>query len=274
MAGKRMRHETPGKFSDYPPFEKEGSTIVSNNQVGNPVFAGDKRLDHFFAVKVTGPRDLPVSTWLASDRGPYLTVRQVHGDDLLVVDPPVSPERTDAWSPWTETVSLTEADGLLTNHRGVGLAVLTADCVPILLFDPGRHVIGAVHAGWRGTVKGVLEKAVQRMTDRFGSDPSEILAAMGPAIGPCCYEVGDEVLRQFQENRSGQWEGHYIPSGRQRHGRLDLAGLNRRQLIQMGLSTDHIFNMGLCTACRPDLFHSFRRDGVGTGRMVSGIRMR
>lgn len=150
-----------------------------------------------------------------------------------------------------------EGDGLITNLPGIGVSVRTADCLPILLVDSRRRVVAAVHAGWRGTAAGIVSGTIREMSVRFGTDPEEILAAIGPGIGECCYEVGANVATQFGKNA----------------GRLDLAEINRRQLMSSGVDSAHIDLLGLCTFCDAVRFHSYRRDKEQAGRMVSYIRI-
>jgi YfiH family protein len=151
-----------------------------------------------------------------------------------------------------------EGDALLTQTQGVAVSVRTADCFPILLADPETRSVAAVHAGWRGTVAGVVRTSLQRMRSEFGTDPRNVFAAVGPGIGACCYEVGIEVARQF---------------GRNEAGKLDLAVENKNQLIAAGLQPGRIERVGGCTFCHPAQFFSWRRDQDRAGRMVSYIRM-
>ena len=150
-------------------------------------------------------------------------------------------------------------DALLTNRAGVGLSIRTADCFPILLADPTRRVVAAVHAGWRGAADGIAPATLDKMSAEFGTDPAHVHAAIGPGIGVCCYQVGVEVARRFGQNRAG---------------RLDLAEENRRQLVQAGVPESQIENLNLCTRCDPARFHSWRRDQQAAGRMISFIRLR
>lgn len=155
-----------------------------------------------------------------------------------------------------------EGDALVTRARNgeqsVALSVRTADCFPILLADPEARAIAAIHAGWRGTVAGVVGASLERMRSEFGTNPRNVYAAIGPGIGPCCYEVGVDVARQF---------------GMQEAGHLDLAVENREQLIAAGLNPARIEQVGGCTFCHPALFFSWRRDRDRAGRMVSFIRI-
>jgi YfiH family protein len=147
-------------------------------------------------------------------------------------------------------------DALLENSPGSVIAVKTADCIPILVVDPHHRAVAAVHAGWRGTAAGIVQRAVKEMQEHFGSDPADLEAALGPGILECCYEVGPEVAERF---------------GRRGRARLDLPGINRLQLIQAGVSASRIYVSNLCTMCQPEKFHSFRRDKDGAGRLYSFI---
>jgi YfiH family protein len=154
---------------------------------------------------------------------------------------------------------LGQGDALLEDTPGSVVAVKTADFIPILLVDERRRAVAAVHAGWRGTVSQIARRAVEAMWERFGSEPADLHAAIGPGIGKCCYDVGPEVAAQFGE------------PGR---AHIDLAAENRRQLAGAGVTPARIYASNLCTMCRPEEFHSFRRDKEAAGRLYSfaGIR--
>jgi purine-nucleoside/S-methyl-5'-thioadenosine phosphorylase / adenosine deaminase len=149
--------------------------------------------------------------------------------------------------------------------------VETADCIPVLLFDPAKPAVGAVHAGWRSTVKKIVQKAINRMSEEYGSEPSRMIAAIGPAIGPECYEVDEPVMGPVREAFSF-WEEVTAPRGSDRWS-LDLVKANRMELMQIGLLDKNIHSVGMCTACRKDLFYSYRAEGR-TGRMLSVIMLK
>jgi len=183
-----------------------------------------------------------------------------------------------------------KGDASLTNHSGLLLAVQTADCVPILLVEPKKRAVAAVHAGWRGTLGRIAEKTIGRMRLEFGFRAADLLAAIGPSIGPCCYEVGADFVTKFtaqfgdapeyfDEARSGeepnplQWlnmapPGHQPPP---KNVHLDLRKANRSQLLSAGLRPENIFLSDLCTACRLDLFFSYRKESAQSGRLMSVI---
>jgi hypothetical protein len=149
-----------------------------------------------------------------------------------------------------------EGDALVTARDGVSVSVRTADCYPILLADDRNRVVAAVHAGWRGTAAHIVVRALEEMHRLYGTNPVGVYAAIGPGIGECCYEVGAEVARQFGFNQAG---------------RIDLAAINRRQLLDAGVAEHRIDVLGGCTKCDAHLFHSYRRDQLAAGRMVSYI---
>ena len=154
---------------------------------------------------------------------------------------------------------LGRGDALLEDTPGSVVAVKTADCIPILLADERRRAVAAVHAGWRGTVARIAQRALEAMRERFGTEPGDVRAAIGPGIGKCCYEVGPDVAEQFGER------------GR---ARIDLAAANRDQLQAAGVPGDHIYVAALCTMCNAAEFHSFRRDKESAGRLYSFIGIR
>jgi polyphenol oxidase len=184
-------------------------------------------------------------------------------------------------------------DASTTNQPGLLLAVQTADCVPILLVDPKQRAVAAIHAGWRGTLGRITEKTVGRMRLEFASRPQDLLAAIGPSVGPCCYEVGADFVPKFtaqfadaaeyfDEPRSGeepnplQWlnmapPGHQPPA---KPVHLDLRKANRSQLLAADLRAQNIFGSNLCTGCRTDLFFSYRKEGARSGRLLSVIGVR
>ena len=181
----------------------------------------------------------------------YLPIQE-HTDRVLVIDYDTEPRLADA---------------VLTNRRGVFVGIRTADCVPLLLYDKKRSVAGAVHAGWRGTAAGILKKALRTMTERFSSSPEDILIAVGPAIGCCCYEVGPEVPDGVLK-ASGA--GDYIKMKGSRH-HIDLPEANRLQALSMGILQENIWLSGECTFCNPDKYYSYRHDKGVTGRQYAII---
>lgn len=213
---------------------------------------------HFFGTRfLADPDTVP----LGPKRVTPVGLRQIHGDRICPVPDPSEAASEGVWV----------GDGLVTDRPYHLITVLTADCVPVLLYDPIRRVVASVHAGWRGTVLNIVGKAVQEMAVRYGSDPGLLLAGIGPCIGPCCYQVGEEVWSEVERKFAPGPEVVFHEGGGK--AKLDLARLNALQLIQAGLDSDKIAFSGLCTACLPGLFYSYRRDGKKMGNMISGIML-
>ncbi len=162
-----------------------------------------------------------------------------------------------------------ECDGLVTDQVGPVLGAFAADCIPILFADPKARVIGAAHAGWRGTVGRVAKNVVERMHE-LGSDPREIRVALGPSIGACCFEVGPEVVEQFRET-FGDVRGMVVPGPHKDH--IDLRVATRAVLEQAGVRPEHIDDRPPCTRCEADRFFSYRRDGREGGVHMAFIGM-
>jgi hypothetical protein len=186
---------------------------------------------------------------------------QVHGADVLVVrsaeDPRSEGERCDA---------------LATNLKGLLLGVKTADCVPVVLGDARTGACAAAHAGWRGTLAGIVARTLARMRDEFGTEPRDVRAAVGPAALGCCYEVGLEVVEAFREKFKDA--GALFTPTREGHALVDLHEANRRQLVAAGVPPERVHLLPLCTMCRTDLFFSYRNDRKThgrTGRLLSVI---
>ncbi|MGE5751038.1 MAG: peptidoglycan editing factor PgeF, partial [Nitrospirota bacterium] len=164
-----------------------------------------------------------------------VTTNQVHGENIVRVDGRNFKE--------TKTV---QADAMITNALDLAIGVETADCVPVLLFDPLTPAVGAVHAGWRSTVKRIVQKTVKKMQDEFGSNPARMIAAIGPTIGPECYEVDEPVMRPIRETFS-LWKEVASTRGSDKWS-LDLVKLNKLELVQVGLSEKNVNSLGLCTS--------------------------
>lgn len=158
---------------------------------------------------------------------------------------------------------LGRGDALVISEPGNWIGVRTADCVPVLLADREKRIVAAVHAGWRGTVANITGNTLAAMRESYDCDPATILAAIGPCIGSCCYEVGPEVAEQFDS----------ILPGRRGQTTVDLVMSNRRQLETAGVLPENIDESNLCTKCRSDEFYSFRKEAGQAGRMVSAIRI-
>ncbi len=184
----------------------------------------------------------------------FARVKQVHGARVVRAGGPTRP--------------VEEADAVLSALEGVAACVSVADCVPVLLADPGSGIVAAVHAGWRGTLAGASAEAVAALCREIGTPPDRLLAAVGPSIGPCCYEVSHDLAARF-----GQEIGAEVVAAGERP-RLDLWRANARVLTRAGVAPDRIEVLGRCTSCERDVFFSHRRDAGRTGRQTAFIAPR
>ena len=233
---------------------------------------------------------------------PLVTLHQIHSSAIHRVYGPRGP----MWEPLRMTSSarrqlregtanILSGDGLITNTPGVLLGVLVADCYPVLVADRRKKAVGVFHAGWRGTLQRIVEKGVGEMRRQFGCRPQDLVAAIGPGIGACCYQIGDEVESEFDsqfvyskelfEDVFNSWSLHtkypllFLNQRAPGHGEpalerhLDLVKANWCQLLEAGLPEENIQLLDLCTACRTDLFFSYRKEHV-TGRMMAVIGIR
>jgi YfiH family protein len=207
-------------------------------------------------------------TVLGLDLSRIVRVRQVHGNDVLVVDPALAGREQFPRLLLDDDYLY---DAMVTDVPGLGLTISTADCLPIFLADPRRRVIGAVHAGWRSSVQRIVERALRKMHEVYGTDPTECYAALGPGIRGCCYEVDEPVITKLKGVCTA-WQDCVKPAGDDRW-MLDLAGLNIAILGETGVSGERVADIGLCTACRSDLFYSYRAEKPKTGRMMSVISL-
>lgn len=193
----------------------------------------------------------------------FVTVTQVHGTDLLIIDAP-----NQDFSHFRKI----ECDGVITDQPGVMIGVGVADCVPILLLDPVKGVVAALHAGWKGTAGGIAVKGVEAFVSVFGSNRADILAAVGPAIGSCCYEV-DGIVKEAFEKSDCAWGDVAEASGKEKW-QLDLAKANYMQLLAAGLAESQIVRAEQCVSCNPEQFFSYRRDQGDTGRQMGFIMLK
>ncbi len=196
-----------------------------------------------------------------------VTQQQTHGDVIRDMDAEPAPLMS------AEGKAILQGDGMMTASAGRLLGVITADCVPVLVVDTQNRAAAAFHAGWRGTVASIVEQGIGRMRERYGSQPGALFAAIGPAIGRCCFEVGDDVKSKFLDTFS--YTSELMEVG-ETAVHVDLPEANRRQLLDAGLRSEQITMIGECTACArlPDgrrKYFSHRSERGFTGRMLSAI---
>jgi len=190
-------------------------------------------------------------------------VKQVHGIAVAVA-------RRGAPAPDARP----EADIIVTDDPSIAIGVRVADCAPVLLHDPVTRVVGAAHAGWRGTASGAAAAAVRAMEKAFGARPTDLVAAIGPCLGACCGEVGPDVVEAFRAGGADRASlDTWFTPGRGDRSFLDLERANRDQLERAGLNPHAIFASGLCTKTHRDRLHSYRGDRDAAGRLLGAIRV-
>lgn len=232
-------------------------------------WTGERKIVHGFGTRQEGGEKTSRKDWRGKSVGeknetfPLLSLRQVHGDRVVFFNG--NPRGM-------EEIWQAEGDALLTCTPGVALGVFTADCLPIFLYDPIQGAIGIVHAGWRGTAGGLAGKAVEKMGEIFQSKSSNILAALGPGIGPCCYEVDGPVKNAFL---SGGFSWDLI-SRPWREGKwlLDLYRANLSLLGRRGIPEKNIQVLKICTSCHGNAFYSYRNADKTGGRQLNFIALR
>lgn len=205
------------------------------------------------------------SSAIGADYDGLVKTRQVHRDHVQPVTAADRGMDLIAPAPW-------ETDGLVTDVPGLCLTVFSADCVPVLLYDPVRRCIAAVHSGWRGTALSIVVRAVEKMTADYGCDPGHILAAIGPSIGKCCFETHADVPTEMTA-ALGVLAAPFIEELPGEKFRVDLKGIIKNTLIRAGLDPAHMAVSDHCTACRPDLYWSHRVLGERRGSMAAMIQL-
>jgi YfiH family protein len=231
-----------------------GERPVSFN-FGNPLGEREETVKRSWDL-LSSSFDIPVEN--------FFTVDQVHGGEILIIDDATDVEAVEGRDfPF---------DGIITARPGIAIGIKTADCVPVFFIDPAKRIIGAVHAGWKGTALSIAVRAVDLLEKRFGSDSKDIRAVIGPAIGPCCYEVDTRVFESMKHLpgrhlyfKEGDDEGKWM---------LDLGSANKVQLEKRGIPAGNIYSANFCTSCQRDTFFSYRGDGGGTGRQLNFVMLR
>lgn len=220
------------------------------------VFSQFEEVTGFFSTKEGAAKGYPYDredvfeeNWL--EEAIPVWPKQVHGDHIEVIEQrPYRP------------LELEDTDGMITNLRGVLLTTVHADCLPVYFFDYVKNVIGLVHAGWRGTAAGIASKAVYTMNREYGCDPENIQVYIGPGISRCCFETGEDVYEKFGDEFSDKKGDKYY---------IDLKGINKQQLTDIGIPEINIEVSGHCTCCEAETFCSYRREGGTYMRMGAGL---
>ncbi len=242
------------QFEDYP----ECIHAVSTKQISEP-YSFSLALHTGEDVKTIIDNRKKLSSLLDTDNSlHFIVANQTHSAHIESI----SKTETKGWQGVEDAVR--DCDALITNQKGVVLTILTADCVPVLLYDKEKEVVAAIHAGWKGTEAKIVAKTVQKMINVYHSNPKDIIAGVAPAIGRCCYEVSEDVAKHFfNAPRSFDVRGEKYM--------LDLPFINKKQLLDSGLLEAHIEMSDVCTACEVERFFSYRKEQGCSGRFMSMI---
>ena len=254
----------------------------------NVSFSGGDNFEHVIRNRLLPLQALQIQAY------PCATLWLVHGADVVTLGPetwewcfdqPQRARHAQQQASLLGTKPRWKADAIITKQRGISLALASADCVPLMFYDPVQGVLGMAHAGWRGTARGIAAATVEAMHEQFGCLARDIYAGIGPSIGPCCYEVSEHIRQLFQ----GQAQFDEMPTAEQYRNlvresavfsiqqqslRLDLWQTNRNQLLMAGLLPEHIELPEVCTACHTDLFFSHRGEHGKTGRFPAILAFR
>lgn len=248
VAGVRHAFSTRLGGVSAPPFDRMNLSFTR----GDDDVAVRENFRRFFAVIGASPEQGVISA-------------QTHTANVRAVG------RADCGSGVTRPRDYTDVDGLMTDEAGVVLCTQYADCVPLLFADPVRRVVATAHSGWRGTVQRIGAATVERMCAVYGCRPADIRAAVGPSIGPCCFEVDEPVIAAFSAMR--EWNDTCLTPTRTGHGRINLWEINRRILLAAGIQPQNLTVTDLCTQCHPDLFWSHRVCGSTRGSLAACIML-
>ncbi len=197
--------------------------------------------------------------------GSFIYARQAHTGNIAIVDKSDAGRGLDSFA-----CSIPDTDAMITAIPGLCLVVLVADCVPVLIYDPVKHVAAVAHAGWRGTIKQISGLTVQKMCESFGSSPADLICGIGPSAGPCCYEVGIEVIEETNKLQVDT-AGYLLKSEKPGKAVFDLWASNLKQLTLAGVKAENVEISGKCTLCNSEVYFSSRAENGVTGRFAAGI---
>jgi len=196
---------------------------------------------------------------LGIDYKDLICAKQVYGSSVKYIR-----EKDKGKGAFSYADAISDTDAFITDKKRLPIAIFTADCLPVFLYDPKTSAIGLVHASWRSSKERITAKAVQLMQKKFNSRTKDLYAGFGPCIRECCYEVGKEFKDFF----------HYGLRYRSKRYYLDLAAVNEKQLLDLGLLKKNISDAGVCTCCQNDTFFSFRKEGASCGRLMSVMMLK
>lgn len=258
-------------YVTFPNMEKAGVTAAFTTRLGG-VSCGQYASMNMSFTNGDDPKSVKENynilfSSLGLDPEKAVISHQTHTDNIRIV------KEEDIGKGIVKERDYTDIDGLITNIKDVALVTQYADCVPLLFYDPVKQVIAASHAGWRGTVSQIGLKTVLKMEKFFGSDPKDILAAIGPSIGKCCYEVDAPVVREIEKITYLERDKLLFDEGAGKY-RLDLAETNRQILNYAGIKDANICVSDLCTCCNSEFFHSHRATAGKRGNLAAIIALK
>lgn len=258
-------------YVTFPNIEKAGATAAFTTRLGG-VSRGQYASMNMSFTNGDDPESVRENynilfSSLGLDPNNAVLSHQTHTDNIRIIT------KEDIGKGIAKERDYSDVDGLVTNIPGVALVTQFADCVPLLFFDPKKQVIAASHAGWRGTVLEIGLKTVKIMRELFGSEPGDIVAAIGPSIGRCCYEVDDPVALEIEKIPYLKKEKLLFPKGQGKY-QLDLRETNRQILINAGIKDSNIYVSDLCTCCHSEIFHSHRATAGKRGNLAAVIALR
>lgn len=225
-------------------------------------FNFNNKIDHVFSTRIGWEQDKlfnNLSNVLALPEEKIYRAKQVHGTDVLIIKDQDN----------IETIPL-EKDGLITNKKGIALCTYHADCVPIYFYDKEKEVIALAHAGWKGTLNNISQIIIENMVGSFECNLQDITVAIGPSIGSCCYEIGEDVEKLFKEKYPDYLD---IVLNKESKLYLDLWKVNKLNLIKLGINEKNIFEGNFCTSCNIDTLYSYRKEKGTKNRMIAAITL-
>lgn len=225
-------------------------------------FNFENKFNHVFSTRIGWDQDNifeNMSNIMEVPEEKIFRAKQVHGTDILII----KDQNTN--------VSKEEKDGFITNCKGIALATYHADCVPIYFYDTKKDVIGLAHAGWKGTLNNISGSIIDGMIKEYDSKVEDIIVAIGPSIGVCCYEIGLDLVKLFSE-RYPKEKDIIIEKGEKIY--LDLWKVNRINLLKLGIKENNIYHSNICTSCRVDKLYSYRKENGTKNRMIAAIGLK
>ncbi len=247
----KIIHFITTRNSSLPPLSSNNFTIKLNGEVDNEVVLSNRK---------------QLADQLGFSNASYVFASQVHGKGVAVVK-----DEDKGKGAFDRASYLDNIDAMVTKRKGICLVAQAADCVPILFYDPKNKAIGVAHAGWKGTIAKIASEVIKTMNSEYGSKPSDLIVGIGPSIGPCCYEVGGEVVQQVLST-FGSTQGMILEDEETGKTIFNLWETNRRVLVEAGVKFENIELSGLCTKCNKDFFFSARAGDMG--RFGAGIMLR